>query len=224
VPKSAVRRLPSKVMQSIPRLIRECVDYLEEHDRFATEYIFRSSGDTDEVDALAAAFAKAEKDDDLGLVCDSVNPHPLAVATLLKRYLMNDGPPLISPPDQKKLLEILDDGRKAGKETELIALDVVVAVRGISPFDKLCLIYFCQFLKKVANKAAMNKMGVDSLAVVFAPILMRVDQSDGNGGNGGVTLNNIARLIDITKMLIYNARELDDDNDDDDVVDDEDLL
>jgi hypothetical protein len=197
-PRASVEKMPSQVMKHIPRLLREAVDYLQD-EGLQTEYLFRVSGSSEAVDKLMQAFERAVKEDDPALVLEREKANVHDVASLIKRFLMTQSEALISPAERERLLKLVTPD----KSPETVALEVLSALGTIPDADRYCLVYVARFLRIVSKHSQTNKMTVEALAVVFGPILMKLEE-----GGAGATMDNIQDLITITQILIYNATEL----------------
>lgn len=197
----------SKVLSTIPPLLRDCVEYLRDEDRERTEGLFRIPGDSDKVDRLMVLYEDGGDTDDV-LEDEKASAHD--VATLLKRYLMRMPSPLVDEQTRKDLIGIVQRGTTEGKDKQLIAYEVCVRCLEIESDKRSALSYLLRFLNIVGTtEQGVNKMTVENLAKVFAPIILR------EGSPSSVTqtqLQEQKKLIDLSivvcEILIWNAQEI----------------
>ena len=197
----------SNVLSSIPRLLRDCVDYLRDEDRDKTPGLFRIPGNSDEVDRLLIMYDAPENADMEILHKEKPTAHD--VATLMKRYLMKLSTPLIDAEMKQTLLGIVAKGLGEGKDKQLIAYEVVVKALDIEVVERCALAFVLRFLYMVSASddsdegSNSNRMTVESLARLFAPIIMRDDDQSAMD-----PLKQIEYAIIVTEILIWNAMEL----------------
>jgi RhoGAP domain len=149
------------------------------------------------------------------------------VATLMKRYLMKLAQPLIDEQAKKDMIAIYARGKGENKDKQLIAYEVVIRAKDIAEENRVCLAFVLKFLLNIAalagggggggdeSESGGNKMGVENLARVFAPIIMRDDELPSVvGGNVSSAttakeqMKQVDQIIVVTEILIWNALEL----------------
>lgn len=240
------QRSSKQVLSKIPRIIRDSIDFLRENDRDKTEGLFRIPGDSDHVNKLIMLYDSVEnterdedEDDEDENLLEKYSTETSAhdVATLMKRYLMKLSFPLIDETTKKEMINIYARGKNDGKDKQLIAYEVILKALDISEENRLCLAFVLRFLLMVSNSSNVtvqtgttaegesngntsnpsgNKMTVENLARVFAPIIMRDDEMlSGTASNNSVTsttpkdqMKQIDQIIAVTEILIWNALEL----------------
>jgi hypothetical protein len=226
--------------------LRDSVDFLRENDRDKTEGLFRIPGDSDHVNKLIMLYdslennekdkADEESDGDepdqtenlLEKYSKETSPHD--VATLMKRYLMKLASPLIDENTKKDMIAICARGINDGKDKQLIAYEVVIRALDIAEENRICLAFILRFLLMVSASATLvqlndssetnasggNKMTVENLARVFAPIIMRDDDTVASPATSSQQvaidpqkqMKQIDQIIAVTEILIWNALEL----------------
>ena len=166
-------------MGVVPRVLSACVHRLSQADGYATEGIFRISIPKQELDALRAAVDRDEYEQ----IRQHSNPH--AAAALLKDFLRSLPAPII--PDSLYAhcvavgMERTADGLTCDEETCLRAVAAVGEEqrRVLSLLSAVC--------DRVDAESEVTRMSCETLAIVFAPCLLRNRSADA------------ARLLEYTK-------------------------
>lgn len=200
-PRSRSKKVPpSTVMLVIPRVLRESIDYLR--DQPMVEGLFRIPGDTLKVDEMIAAFDAPNADERLEILHE-LKPASHDVATMVKRYLIKRGEPLVPNEYREELVKIVKEGRENGMDIQLVAYEVVVRALDIEAESRKCLGYVLRYLSVVGKDEDTTKMSTQALATVFAPIIMKCEDE-----NPKELAKKMRDYITVTEILIHNSSEL----------------
>ncbi|ELR24633.1 RhoGAP domain containing protein [Acanthamoeba castellanii str. Neff] len=174
--------------RTVPRVVERLVQYLEEHEVFETEGIFRKSGRNLSIDALRKEFdfAGQGKEDDVSLVDDeNVGIHE--VAGTLKLFLqMLPEPPLsyqlynsyIALQDTFESLrrEKTEQEEEVCREEYLASL--VALLKQLPKANLDLLFYILKFCNKLSKSAEQTKMTSHNLSLIFSPSLCSPEVPD----------------------------------------------
>ncbi|XP_012062794.1 PREDICTED: rho GTPase-activating protein 1-like [Atta cephalotes] len=151
---------------SIPPILRQCVEFLDTPDALETEGIFRRS-------ANVAVIKELQNRCNQGLPIDfQGDPHIAAV--LLKTFLRELDEPLMTYElyDEITQFQILSKDERPRKVKILI-------LEKLPEDNYQVLKYVVQFLSRVMDRCDLNKMTSSNLAVVFGPNLVRAPPARG---------------------------------------------
>ncbi|XP_050741826.1 rho GTPase-activating protein 68F isoform X2 [Drosophila biarmipes] len=147
----------SPCLNSIPPIVRKCVDSLSITGVIDTEGIFRRSGNHSEIMALKERVNRGE-DVDL----KSVNVH--VIAGLLKSFLRDLAEPLLTFELYEDVTRFLDWPKEERSR------NVTQLIREKLPEENYELFkYIVEFLVRVMDCEDLNKMTSSNLAIVFGP-------------------------------------------------------
>ncbi|CAH2243612.1 jg26348, partial [Pararge aegeria aegeria] len=174
------------MIDSVPPVIRQCVDYLSQPEALETEGIFRRSANITVIKELQRACNKGEP------ISFRDDPHNAAV--LMKTFLRDLEEPLLT-------FELFDDilkfqtwsNSEKPQKVKLLILERL-------PLDNYRLLkYIFQFLHK--DRSCVNKMTCSNLAVVFGPNLAWP-------AVGQMTLHMIAPVNAFTDFILENQKTI----------------
>lgn len=172
----------------IPPVVRECVEFISQPDSLETEGIFRRSGNMAVIKELQRSCNKGEP------VNFRNDPHNAAV--LLKTFLRDLEEPLLTFDLYEEILKFQTWAhRDKPRQVKILILERL-------PIDNYKLLkYIIQFLWKVQDRSCLNKMTSSNLAVVFGPNLAWPP-------NGQMSLQAIAPINAFTDFLIENQESI----------------
>lgn len=179
----------SPCLNSIPPIVRKCVDSLSITGVIDTEGIFRRSGNHGEIMALKERVNRGE-DVDLS----SVNVH--VIAGLLKSFLRDLTEPLLTFELYDEVTKFLDWPKEERSR------NVTQLIRERLPEENYELFkYLVDFLVRVVDCADLNKMTSSNLAIVFGPnFLWSVRQN--------TTLEEIAPINAFVDFVLQNHKAI----------------
>ncbi|XP_077302594.1 rho GTPase-activating protein 1-like [Arctopsyche grandis] len=148
-----------KMSESIPPIVRQCVEYLSQPDALETEGIFRRS-------VSGIMVKRFQNDCNIGEEIDfDGNPHLAAV--MLKTFLRDLEEPIMT----FELYEEITQFQTWPKEDKPRKVKILILEK--LPIDNYKLLkYIMQFLWKVMDRCDLNKMTSSNLAVVIGPNLV----------------------------------------------------
>eukprot|EP01114_Cavostelium_apophysatum_P013587 TRINITY_DN3323_c0_g1_i1.p1 TRINITY_DN3323_c0_g1~~TRINITY_DN3323_c0_g1_i1.p1 ORF type:complete len:503 (+),score=134.88 TRINITY_DN3323_c0_g1_i1:163-1671(+) len=174
---------------SVPPFISAAFQYILDKG-LDEEGIFRVSGSISSVQRLQRALASGEKqtfhkDDPYDVAClvkvfFRELPEPATTFDLYDCFLGTSG---------------LPEHYRVPAMTKLIML--------LPPPNIALLKSLCEFIRKVENNKEKNKMGIDNLAIVFAPNLFRPENASIE-----VILADAGRANSVTKLLFSKGQEI----------------
>mmetsp|Transcript_18280 Transcript_18280/g.25603 ORF Transcript_18280/g.25603 Transcript_18280/m.25603 type:complete len:407 (+) Transcript_18280:90-1310(+) len=148
---------------TIPRLVEDCIVFLDTPTALQTEGIFRLSGSQDEIQKIKTLYEE-DKPVDLQKMAKDVN----VVAGLLKLYFRELPEALLTYELYECFLAAI------GVPEEEAKMDCLRKVIDLLPAgNRLILTRLMGFLHKVAQYETVNKMSPQNLAICFAPTLYR---------------------------------------------------
>lgn len=169
----------------IPRIIRDCVDYLEKKGLF-TEGIFRVSGRTSDVLNIQKAY-----DDEVEFdIFQIKDPH--VVASLLKKYFR----------DRKNTLfgNICRNFLDATEYEETKQCQIYSKlVLSLPPENRSSLHLIMGLLKKIDENSDINRMDATNLATMLAPGFLKPESDSLE-----IILHDTAKMADVIQILIEN--------------------
>ncbi|XP_051969244.1 rho GTPase-activating protein 22-like [Xyrauchen texanus] len=151
-----------------PLLVEQCVDFIREQG-LDEEGLFRMPGQANLVKDLQEAFDCGDKPQ-----FDS-NTDVHTVASLLKLYLRELPEPVIP---FCKYEDFLTCAQLLAKDEEEGIQEVGKLVKTLPAANYNLLKYICKFLDEVQSHSNENKMGVQNLATVFGPNILRPKMED----------------------------------------------
>ncbi|XP_030027804.1 rho GTPase-activating protein 1 isoform X2 [Manduca sexta] len=176
------------MVESIPPVVRECVEFLSQPDALETEGLFRRSGNMAVVKELQRSSNRGEVTQFAG------DPHNAAV--LLKTFLRDLEEPLLTFDLYDEILKFPTwSNRDKPRQVKILILERL-------PLDNYKLLkYLIQFLWKVQDRSCLNKMTSSNLAVVFGPNLAWPQ-------NGQMSLQAIVPINAFTDFLLENQESI----------------
>ncbi|KAK5850489.1 hypothetical protein PBY51_001367 [Eleginops maclovinus] len=151
-----------------PLLVEQCVDFIRERG-LDEEGLFRMPGQANLVKELQEAFDCGDKP----LFDSNTDIH--TVASLLKLYLRELPEPVIP---FSKYEDFLTCAQLLAKDEEEGVQELGRQVNTLPLPNYNLLTYICKFLDEVQSHCGENKMGVQNLATVFAPNILRPKMED----------------------------------------------
>lgn len=171
----------------IPPVVSECVTYLDKPDALETEGLFRRSAYTVKIKQLKEVANRGAN-----LTFDS--PHEAAV--LLKTFLRELKEPILT----QELYDEVIQFQYCNKEEQLRQASVLIMEK--LPLDNYKILqYIISFLSRVMERADLNKMTAQNLAVVFGPNLIWSDSIS-------MSLSAIGPINHFTHFLLQHHREI----------------
>ncbi|XP_030386410.1 rho GTPase-activating protein 68F isoform X2 [Scaptodrosophila lebanonensis] len=180
----------SPCLNSIPPIVRKCVDSLSITGMIDTEGIFRRSGNHAEIMALKERVNRGE-DVDL----KNVNVH--VIAGLLKSFLRDLSEPLLT-------FELYDEVTKflEWRTEEERSRNVTQLIREKLPEENYELFkYIVEFLVRVMECEDLNKMTSSNLAIVFGPNFLW-------SGRNNTSLEEIGPINAFVDFVLQHHREI----------------
>ncbi|XP_075159706.1 rho GTPase activating protein at 68F isoform X2 [Haematobia irritans] len=179
----------SPCLNSIPPIVRKCVDSLSITGMIDTEGIFRRSGNHGEIIALKDRINRGE-DVDL----KDVNVH--VIAGLLKSFLRDLSEPLLT----FELYEEITSFLEWPKEDR--SRNVTQLIRERLPEENYELFkYIVEFLVRVMECEDLNKMTSSNLAIVFGPNFLWSDKKT-------TSLDEIAPINAFVDFVLQNHKDI----------------
>ncbi|XP_073684768.1 rho GTPase-activating protein 22 [Garra rufa] len=151
-----------------PLLVEQCVDFIREQG-LDEEGLFRMPGQANLVKELQEAFDCGDKPQ-----FDS-NTDVHTVASLLKLYLRELPEPVVP---FCKYEDFLTCAQILAKDEEEGIQELGKLVTTLPAANYNLLKYICKFLDEVQSHSSENKMGVQNLATVFGPNILRPKMED----------------------------------------------
>ncbi|CAK1588502.1 unnamed protein product [Parnassius mnemosyne] len=178
----------ANIVDSIPPVVRQCVEFLSQPDALETEGIFRRSANISVIKELQRACNRGEP------ISFRNDPHNAAV--LLKTFLRDLEEPLMTFDLYDEILKFQTwSNRDKPRQVKILILERL-------PLDNYKLLkYIIQFLWKVQDRSCLNKMTSSNLAVVFGPNLSWPP-------NGQMSLQAIAPINSFTDFLLENQESI----------------
>ena len=150
-------------IDGIPTIVVKCCEYLEFNNGFTEEGIFRVPGSAEEIKIIKQKF------DDLG-DCDLTGFEVSSVAGVLKLYLRELPEPLFMFQFYPTLINI---AREHSHDEPKLLETLRNAILAIPVQNSELIFFLTNFLQKCSKFSEISKMGVDNLAMVFAPNVLR---------------------------------------------------
>ncbi|CAH2103647.1 unnamed protein product [Euphydryas editha] len=178
----------TNMIDSIPPVVRQCIEFLSQPDALETEGIFRRSANISVIKELQRACNRGEP------ISFRNDPHNAAV--LLKTFLRDLEEPLLTFDLHDEILKFQSwSNREKPRQVKILILERL-------PLDNYKLLkYIFQFLWKVQDRSCLNKMTSGNLAVVFGPNLSWPS-------NGSMSLQAIAPINAFTDFLLENQKSI----------------
>lgn len=175
----------------VPTLLAVLRRELEEQEGFEAEGIFRSCPD---VARLQFVKSRLESGEDPETVCSGCSVE--VIGALLKEWVrqLPGGLWAASSAEARDELEAALLGQTGPTGGQLALL----LKHALGPGQREVLVWLLELLARAAESSAASKMGVDQLAVVFAPAVMGVDES----APPEKLLLHATRAVDMTRRLI----------------------
>ncbi|KAI9587476.1 rho GTPase-activating protein 68F isoform X2 [Glossina fuscipes] len=179
----------SPCLNSIPPIVRKCVDSLSITGMIDTEGIFRRSGNHTEIIALKERVNRGE-DVDL----KDVNVH--VIAGLLKSFLRDLSEPLLTFELYDDITSFLDWPKEERSR------NVTQLIREKLPEENYELFkYIVEFLVRVMECEDLNKMTSSNLAIVFGPNFLW-------SGKNTTSLDEIAPINAFVDFVLQNHKDI----------------
>ncbi|XP_039963888.1 rho GTPase-activating protein 68F isoform X2 [Bactrocera tryoni] len=179
----------SPCLNSIPPIVRKCVDSLSITGMIDTEGIFRRSGNHSEIIALKERVNRGE-DVDLS----NVNVH--VIAGLLKSFLRDLSEPLLTFELYDNITSFLD------WQKEERSRNVTQLIREKLPEENYELFkYLVEFLVRVMECEDLNKMTSSNLAIVFGPNFLWSNRNN-------TTLEDIRPINAFIDFVLQNHKDI----------------
>ncbi|CAG4942986.1 rho GTPase-activating protein 1 isoform X1 [Colias croceus] len=178
----------SDMVDAIPPVVRQCVEFLSQPDALETEGIFRRSANLAVVKELQRACNRGET------ISFKNDPHIAAV--LLKTFLRDLEEPLMTFDLYDEIIQFQSwPISERPRKVKILVLERL-------PLDNYKLLkYVIQFLWKVQDRSCLNKMTSSNLAVVFGPNLSWPP-------TGQMSLQSIAPINAFTDFLLENQETI----------------
>ncbi|KAG7313210.1 hypothetical protein JYU34_000309 [Plutella xylostella] len=183
-----IRENHPDMRDSIPPVVRDCVNFLSAPDALETEGIFRRSANITVIKDLQRRCNAGEELDFRG------DPH--AAAVLLKTFLRDLEEPVLTFSLYDEILQFQSwSNKEKPRQVKILILERL-------PLDNYKLLkYVIQFLWQVQDRSCLNKMTSSNLAVVFGPNLA-------SPPSGQMSLQAIAPINAFTDFLLENQETI----------------
>ncbi|XP_064490238.1 rho GTPase-activating protein 1-like isoform X2 [Ornithodoros turicata] len=174
----------------IPRVVEECITFLDNDNALETEGIFRRSANTQVVKTVQQLFDRGQEVD-FGQY-ESVH----VAAVILKTFLRELQEPLLTFDlyDDVMHFQELDQSEKVSQAQHLL-------LERMPHSNYQLLKYIVEFLAKVIDRSDLNKMTASNLAIVFGPNLLWSREE-------GASLSSITHINQFTEYLLRNHQLL----------------
>ncbi|XP_076311399.1 rho GTPase-activating protein 1-like isoform X2 [Tachypleus tridentatus] len=170
----------------IPRVVKECIAYLDNDAALETEGIFRRSANTQILKTVQSLFdeGKPVNFDEHGDI--------LVAAVMIKSFLRELPEPLLT-------FDLYDDiiSFQELEQTEKLPVAKSLILQRLPEDNYLLLKYIVEFLVKVINCSDLNKMTASNLAIVFGPNLVWSQSRQ-------ASLSSITHINHFTEFLLKN--------------------
>ncbi|XP_060884505.1 rho GTPase-activating protein 22 isoform X2 [Labrus mixtus] len=181
-----------------PLLVEQCVDFIRERG-LDEEGLFRMPGQANLVKELQESFDCGDKP-----LFDS-NTEVHTVASLLKLYLRELPEPVIP---FSKYEDFLTCAQLLAKDEEEGVQELGRQVSTLPLPNYNLLKYICKFLDEVQSHCHENKMGVQNLATVFGPNILRPKMEDPVTIMEGTSLvQHLMTILIREHMRLYSGRD-----------------
>ncbi|XP_041987241.1 rho GTPase-activating protein 1-like [Aricia agestis] len=176
------------MIDSIPPVVRQCVEFLSQPEALGTEGIFRRSANISVIKELQRACNRGEP------ISFRNDPHIAAV--LLKTFLRDLEEPLMTFDLYEEIVKFQSwTNRDKPRQVKILILERL-------PLDNYKLLkYIIQFLWEVQDMSCLNKMTSSNLAVVFGPNLSWPP-------NGMMSLQAIAPINAFTDYILEHQESI----------------
>ena len=198
--KKTLAQTLSEEGSAVPRIVRECCEFLEAEDRLKTEGLFRHSPNAAELQTVymrCVESAVAEH-----VAAQTACKKDIHVAgSLLKKFLNERLSDAIVTEDAFAAFKTLAKKHNSGADALSSELPTVKKIIDdiLPPANRLTLQYLVGFFVKVAAESDSNKMHSHNLGTVFAPGLFHIRM---DAGSASLSENEFAS--DIVALLIDN--------------------
>ncbi|XP_062916090.1 uncharacterized protein LOC134352665 isoform X2 [Mobula hypostoma] len=176
---------------TIPRFLMEACTFLSQH--LETEGIFRKPGSAARMRNLKVKLQRG----DCSLEFSSASD----VAGLLKQFFRELPEPIVPAGFHGPLCQAQQLPAEDERSAVTLLLTCLMPMANVATMK-----YFLSFLQNVAGRSEKNKMGVHNLAVVFAPNLFQL--FDTNGKLAGSVEKALPLLTQATEILIGQAQNI----------------
>ncbi|XP_046888259.1 rho GTPase-activating protein 22 [Hypomesus transpacificus] len=181
-----------------PLLVEQCVDFIRERG-LDEEGLFRMPGQANLVKELQEAFDCGDKP----LFDSNTDVH--TVASLLKLYLRELPEPVVP---FAKYEDFLSCAQLLAKDEEEGVQELGKQVSTLPLANYNLLKYICKFLDEVQSHASENKMGVQNLATVFGPNILRPKMEDPVAIMEGTSLvQHLMTILIRDQKRLYSGRD-----------------
>lgn len=170
----------------IPRVMKDCIAYLDNDNALETEGIFRRSANTKIVKEVQSLFDEGKT------VCFEEYDDIHVPAVILKTFLRELDEPILT-------FDLYDDVMTFQELSVIEKLPVAKSlILDRLPDDNYdVLSYLMEFLIKVVDRSDLNKMTASNLAIVFGPNLLWAQ-------NKQASLFSITKINHFTEFLLRN--------------------
>ena len=171
---------------TIPLIVRKCIEEIETRG-MDTEGIYRISANARKKRLLRAQFEENSLGTD---VSEAAGVDCACLSGILKDYLRELPDPLISQDVFKSICKVAAKSSKKPADENVISH----SLRSLPQTNRVTLIYIINHLLRVADHCAVNKMGVNNLAVIFGPTLI--------ANKNALSLTDIDKQVNALKFLL----------------------
>lgn len=177
----------------VAQVVRTCIDYLNNENALLTEGLFRRSANVQTVKEVKERFNNGE----IVNLSEFEGEQGFHIATvLLKSFLRELEQPLLTYELYDDIIDFQQIKNSTDKIEKLAYAKSLILQR--LPVDNYKLLkYYVEFLVKVIDRSALNKMNESNLAIVFGPNLLWSSKSQ-------ATLTSITSINHFTEFLLKN--------------------
>ncbi|XP_067140765.1 ralA-binding protein 1 isoform X2 [Centruroides vittatus] len=155
---TAVERNPCHDGVEIPAIVRECIDYIEEHG-LACEGIYQISGVKSKVRQLKSQYNSGEK-----VYLYEHEPH--IVASLLKHFLRELPEPVLT----NELMPKFEDAAALKNEQRKVEI-ISKLIESLPKCNRLLLSYVFIHMLHIIQLEKRNKMNLQNISIVLSPTM-----------------------------------------------------
>ncbi|XP_063681404.1 rho GTPase-activating protein 24-like isoform X3 [Bolinopsis microptera] len=180
--------------RNVPKIISQCIGYLDNSFRLKENGIFRLPGNEKTVKQLKMEFQEG-MEPNLEAKGDTHT-----IGSLLKLYLRSLPDSVIPSSLYEDFVAIILT-YELNQQEGLNELRYLINRIPCSAYN--CIRRLCEFLFKVQTYSDSNRMDLNNLAIVFSPTILK-----NNSGNLDLEMRDIQKLKKVTEMMILNHETL----------------
>ncbi|KAJ9053039.1 Rho GTPase activating protein [Entomophthora muscae] len=159
----AIAHAPIKTGYQMPSVVHRCIEYLEKHEAFLEEGIYRLSGSAADIQHLKDKF---DSDGDYNLLKSGARYDVHTVAGLLKLYLREMPTYVLTQELQPEFLKVVEIQERHLRVNELGRLVCTLPLANYTLLRTLI-----AHLIRIVERSDVNRMTLRNIGIVFVPTL-----------------------------------------------------